>query len=60
MRKFNIHTGSVVTRLFCPCLVVIVFTGFFTPGLSLANGLTTCMTELMEQASDSTTMGELR
>jgi phospholipase A1 len=60
MRKPNIQIGSVVTRLFYPCLVVIVFTGFFTPGLSLANGLTTCMTELMEQASDSTTMGELR
>lgn len=47
--------------MFYPVLATILLTGFIImPGLSMADGLTTCMAEMMEQASDSTTMGELR
>ena len=45
---------------FFPTLAAILLTGFIMPGSSVADGLTTCMAEMMEQASDSTTMGELR
>ena len=47
--------------MFYSVLAAILLTGFIIlPGLSMADGLTTCMAEMMEQASDSTTMGELR
>jgi len=41
-------------------LVTVLLTGFAMPGFSMTDGLTACMTEMMENASDSTTMGELR
>ena len=46
--------------MFFSALVAILLTGFIMPRSSVADGLTTCMAEMMEQASDSTTMGELR
>jgi phospholipase A1 len=45
---------------FFPALVAVLLAGFAMPGSSVADGLTTCMAEMMEQASDSTTVGELR
>ncbi len=41
-------------------LVSVLLSGIALPGLGMADGLSACMTEKMEQASDSTTMGELR
>ncbi len=53
-------TGLLAWRLIRAYLVIVILTGFVTPALSLASDLTTCMSEKMEQASDSTTVGELR
>ena len=41
-------------------LVTMLLSGIALPGFSMADGLSACMAEQMEQASDSTTMGELR
>jgi len=41
-------------------LVTLLLGGFALPGLSVADDLNTCMAEQMEQASDATTVGELR
>lgn len=46
--------------IFYTALAAILLTGFIMPALSTADGLTACLTTMMEQASDSTTMGELR
>jgi len=46
--------------MFFSALAFILLTGIITPGSVVADGLTTCMAAMMEQASDSTTMGELR
>ncbi len=46
--------------MFYTALAAILLTGFIMPALSMADGLTACMTTMMEQASDATTMGELR
>ena len=60
MKYFSSGTGLLAWRFIHPFLVIVVMMGFITPGLSLASDLTTCMSERMEQASDSTTVGELR
>lgn len=41
-------------------LAMLVLIGLMLPGPSLADDLTSCMTAMMQQASDSTTVGELR
>ena len=49
-RRYTVYLG----------LVTLLLSGIALPGLSMADGLSACMTQMMEQASDSTTMGELR
>lgn len=54
------HAGQgwqLATRL---GLVAVLFAGFFMAKPGLADDLSECMAELMGQASDSTTIGELR
>lgn len=41
-------------------LVTVLLTGLAIPGFCRGDDLTVCVTELIEQASDSTTLGELR
>ena len=41
-------------------LVVVLITGFVLPGVGMADDLKVCMMQKMQQASDSTTVGELR
>lgn len=43
-----------------PCLLAVALAGFILPGLCLADNQAACMSRLLEQASDSTTVGELR
>jgi len=60
MKYFSAGTGPVIWRIVRLYRVIVVMTVILTPGLSLATDLGTCMSEMMEQASDSTTVGELR
>ncbi len=41
-------------------LVLVLLMVLLAPGISMADGLAACLTQMMEQASDSTTLGELR
>ncbi len=41
-------------------LAALLLTGLIMPGVALADDLTACMAEMLEQAGDSTTIGELR
>jgi phospholipase A1 len=41
-------------------IVAVMLTGLVTPGFSQADDMAVCMAEMMEKASDSTTVGELR
>ena len=41
-------------------LLVVLITGFVLPGMGMADDLNACMIQRMQQASDSTTVGELR
>lgn len=41
-------------------LVVVLITGLILPEVGMADGLTDCMMQKMQQASDTTTIGELR
>jgi len=43
-----------------PHLLALILTGFVLPGYSQADELSECMTTLLAQASESTTVGELR
>ena len=60
MKYFNPGTGLPAWRPIYPYLAIVILTVLISPGLSLANDLSNCLSEKMEQASDSTTMGELR
>ena len=60
MNTFSTGKGSRTCRHVCLYMVIVILAAVLTPGLGLASDLSSCMSEKMEQASDSTTVGELR
>ena len=52
--------GSGRALVICARLLAVLLAGLVMPGLCLADDQAACMIKMMEQASDSTTVGELR
>ena len=60
MQFFETATGQAASRLLSLCMVTLSAVCVLVPGFSLAGDLTNCVSQKLEQASDSTTVGELR
>ena len=61
MRHSNTQTKQLAWQVVIrPTLLAVLLTGLAIPGFCAADDITACMAKLMEQASDSTTVGALR
>jgi len=60
MKFSDLEKNTLTVHRLFTYLVVVFLAGTVTPGLSLATDLSSCMSEKLQQASDSTTVGELR
>jgi phospholipase A1 len=60
MKYLDMGMRAFSSRLNYRYLLLVVLAGWVLPGLSQANDLNLCMSKMMETASDSTTLGELR
>lgn len=61
MRHSNFQTKPTAWRsVIRPALLGVLMAGLVIPGFCTADNITACMAKLMEQASDATTVGELR